>query len=169
MFYVDFVEFGKGANLGCSVILQSLLQHAQLRGYLPRRLRVQCDNTSADYKNSTTLRCLGYFVSRGVFDEVNLIISGYKLLDQSLIPRWASYVAHLKVETLVRSHRSYRDFSLFCLWLFFVALDINIWPFIRLVSFVAWLSNKRVCLLGDAVLPTRRAHAQWGGCCVRRY
>lgn len=56
------------SNLGKA----SLIQHAQLRGFLPRRLMVQCDNTSADYKNTNTLRTLGYFVSRGVFDEVTV-------------------------------------------------------------------------------------------------
>lgn len=74
MFYVDFVEFGKGANLGCSVILQALIQHAQLHGFLPRRLMVQCDNTSADFKNTNTLRFLAYLVSNGIFDEVNVTI-----------------------------------------------------------------------------------------------
>lgn len=77
LFYIDFGEYGKGANLGCSVILQALLQHAQLRGYLPRRLRVQSDNTSADYKNSVTFRFLGNLVSEGIFDEVKIFCDVY--------------------------------------------------------------------------------------------
>lgn len=70
MFYLDFLEFEKGANLGASVILHALMQHVQLKGYLPPKLYVQSDNTSADYKNNATLLFLGYLVSRGIFEEV---------------------------------------------------------------------------------------------------
>lgn len=70
-FFIDFTECGKGANLGCSVILCSLVQHVQARGYLPPKLTLQSDNTSADFKNTVTLDFLGYLVDRGVFEEVN--------------------------------------------------------------------------------------------------
>lgn len=70
LFYVDFTEFGKGANLGCSALLQALIQHAQIRGYLPPKMTLQSDNTAADYKNGYTFAFLGYLVSRGVFEEV---------------------------------------------------------------------------------------------------
>lgn len=70
LFCVDLAEFGKGANLGCSVLLMSIVQHVQIVGFLPPRLNLQSDNTSADYKNSVTFSTLGYLVSRGVFDEV---------------------------------------------------------------------------------------------------
>lgn len=70
LFYIDFTEFGKGANLGCSVLLLTLVQHAQIRGYLPPKLTLQSDNTAADFKNGVTFQFLGYLVSRGVFQEV---------------------------------------------------------------------------------------------------
>lgn len=73
-FYVDLAEYGKGANLGCSVILMSIIQHVQTLGYLPPRLNLQSDNTAADYKNSVTFQTLGYLVSRGVFDEVSRVL-----------------------------------------------------------------------------------------------
>lgn len=70
LFYIDMAEYGKGANLGCSAILMAIVQHVQIIGFLPPRLNIQSDNTSADYKNSVTFYTLGYLVSRGVFEEV---------------------------------------------------------------------------------------------------
>lgn len=72
LFYLDLAECGKGANLGCSVILNTLIYHVQAHGFLPPKLYVQSDNTTADYKNCVTLWFLGYLVSRGIFEEVSV-------------------------------------------------------------------------------------------------
>lgn len=80
LFFVDLAECGKGANLACSVILNALAMHARKHGYLPPRMYLQTDNTSADFKNSTVFRFLGYLVSRAVFEEVGgWVISLLKL------------------------------------------------------------------------------------------
>lgn len=72
LFYLDLGECGKGGNLGCSVILNTLIRHVQTHGFLPPKLYVQSDNTTSDYKNCVTLWFLGYLVSRGIFEEVSL-------------------------------------------------------------------------------------------------
>lgn len=70
-FFLDFLEYGKGANLGCSAMLHTLIQHVQMHGSLPPKLVLQADNTTSDYKNHATIYFLAYLVSRGVFEEVN--------------------------------------------------------------------------------------------------
>lgn len=71
IFYVDLAECGKGANLACSAILSAIANHARMHGFLPPKMYLQTDNKSADFKNSTVFRLLGYLVSREVFEEVS--------------------------------------------------------------------------------------------------
>ena len=79
---------GSGCNFSCSILLANLHLIEEMKGDIPRHLKLQMDNCAKDNKNSTVLGFCGLLVAEGVVEtaEVSTDRSNIPLIDTSTHP-----------------------------------------------------------------------------------
>ena len=68
----QFQGTGSGSNFSCSILLANLQLVEELRGEIPRHLKLQMDNCAKDNKNSTVLGFCALLVAEGVVETVEV-------------------------------------------------------------------------------------------------
>ncbi|KAL3144597.1 hypothetical protein ABBQ32_004321 [Trebouxia sp. C0010 RCD-2024] len=66
----QFQGSGSGCNFSCSILLANLQLVEELRGRIPRHLKLQMDNCAKDNKNCTVLGFCALLVELGVVETV---------------------------------------------------------------------------------------------------
>ena len=76
----QFQGTGSGCNFSCSIMLANLHMVEELRGHLPRHMKLQMDNCAKDNKNSTVLGFCALLVAEGIVETVEVIIVAVNML-----------------------------------------------------------------------------------------
>ncbi|KAL0019642.1 hypothetical protein WJX77_008066 [Trebouxia sp. C0004] len=75
----QFAGPGSGCNFSCTILLANLHLIEELKGDIPRHLKLQMDKCAKDNKNSTVLGFCGLLVAEGVVEtvEINFLMVGH--------------------------------------------------------------------------------------------
>lgn len=68
----QFQGAGSGCNFSCSILLANLQLVEDMRGKVPRHLKLQMDNCAKDNKNCTVLGFCALLVEAGVVETVEV-------------------------------------------------------------------------------------------------